>query len=263
MTGTSGKRRGLIVQPRDLALLRELSVLRIADREQLRIAAGFGSTTRVNARLLALARAGLLRRFFLGFSGARKALYALSEKGGRLAEVPCHGPRRPQETMLVADYFVEHQLAVNAVMIALKFGRIPERSVRFVQWIAFQEPLAPGINLIPDGYVEFRTPAAIDAAFLEVDLGHESRGVWKEKARRYLQLAVSGAYARRFQQPRFRVLVLAPSERKLNSIRRAVAEVTEKIFWFATTEAVLGEKFFAPVWLRPAGERYQPLFEKP
>jgi hypothetical protein len=72
MTGTKHEnknRRGLIVQPRDLELLRELSVMRVADREQVKIAAGFGSTTRVNTRLLALTRAGLLRRFFLGSGG--------------------------------------------------------------------------------------------------------------------------------------------------------------------------------------------------
>ena len=38
-----GKRRGLIVQSRDLELLRELAVMRVADREQAKIAAGFGS----------------------------------------------------------------------------------------------------------------------------------------------------------------------------------------------------------------------------
>src|ERR1019366_7963269 len=123
-TTEHGKRRGLIVQSRDLELLRELGVMRVADREQVKIAAGFGSTTRVNTRLLALTRAGLLRRFFLGYSGAKKALYAVSPKGARVADVPCHGPRRPQETMLVADYFTEHQLAINALYCTLKFRPI-------------------------------------------------------------------------------------------------------------------------------------------
>src|ERR1039457_1587009 len=109
MTGTkngvkNGKRRGLIVQPRDLELLRELAVMRVADREQVKIAAGFGSTTRVNTRLLALTRAGLLRRFFLGSGGGRKALYALSMKGALAAGVLARGPRRPQDALLVADY---------------------------------------------------------------------------------------------------------------------------------------------------------------
>ena len=37
-----------------MRLFRELSIMRIADREQVMIAAGFGSITRANRRLLAL-----------------------------------------------------------------------------------------------------------------------------------------------------------------------------------------------------------------
>ena len=60
-----------------VSFLAELAVMRVVDREQAKIVAGFGSTTRANARLLALTRAGLLRRFFLGTTGAgQKALYA-------------------------------------------------------------------------------------------------------------------------------------------------------------------------------------------
>jgi hypothetical protein len=247
MTGTErgnkrGARRGLVLQPRDLDILRELSVMRVADREQVKIAAAFGSTTRVNARLLALARA------------------ALSAKGAQLIHVSPRGPRRRQDEMLVADFFVQHQLSVNTVYCALKFGIIPVRGVRFLFWHSFHEVLTPELSLIPDGYVEFATPQGIVSSFIEVDLGHEGLAVWKEKTRHYLQLALSGTYERQFKQPRFRVLVLAHSARRVHSIRATVATVTEKIFWFATLDGVLGEKFFGPVWLRPTGEIHQPFF---
>jgi hypothetical protein len=266
MTGTkTGKRnqRGLIVQPRDLELLRELAVMRVADREQLKIAAGFNSLTRVNTRLLALTRSGLLRRFFLGSGGGRKALYALSVKGAQMIQVPCRGPRRRQDETLVADFFVQHQLTINAVYCNLKFGANRVSGVKFVNWMAFYEPLVAGLSLIPDGYVELATPAGLDTSFIEVDLGNEGLAIWKEKARHYLQLALSGAYERQFKQPRFRVLVLADSERRLQSIRTAVAGVTQKIFWFATLDAIRGEKFFGPVWLRPVGDTHQPFFTEP
>ena len=227
-TNEQGKRRGLIVQPRDLELLWALSVMRVADREQLKIAAGFGSTTRINTRLLALVRAGLLRRFFLGSGGGRKALYALSIKGAQVIQVPCRGPRRRQNEMLIADFFVQHQLSINAVYCDLKFGTIPVSQVRFVNWLAFNAPLVAGLSLIPDGYFEFATPSGIDASFIEIDLGHEGLAVWKEKTRHYVQLALSGEYERQFRQPRFRVLVLANSERRLHSIRSAVAGVDRK-----------------------------------
>jgi hypothetical protein len=251
------------MQPRDFAVLRELCVMRVADREQLKIAAGFRSTTRVNARLLALTLAGLLRRFFLGSGGGRKALYALSQKGAQFAQVPFRGPRRRQDEMLVADFFVQHQLTVNQVYCTLKFVPIPVSGVRFVLWTAFHAPLMTGLSLIPDGYVEFATPSGIEASFIEVDLGHEGLAVWKEKTRHYIQLALSGEYERQFRQPRFRVLVLADSDRRMHSIRAAVAGITQKIFWFATLDRIAGKTFFGPVWLRPVGDTHQPFFTEP
>ncbi len=263
MTGTKRTRkRGLIAQERDLELLRELAHMRVADAKQLATAAEFHSMTRINARLLALYRAGLLRRFFLGSGGGRKALYAVSPKGAQLINMPSRGPRRRQNQMLVADFFVQHQLAVNAVYCLLKFHQVPIPNVQFVHWLSFHEPLAPGLSLIPDGYVEWKTTSGIDASFIEVDLGHEALSVWKEKAKHYLQLALSDEFERQFKQPRFRVLVLANSERRMQSIRAAVATVTQKIFWFAALDAAQGDRFFAPVWLRPSEDNHQPLFKE-
>ena len=163
--------------------------------------------------------------------------------------------------MLVADFFVEHQLTINEIYCALKYKPIAVPQVTFQRWLSFHQPLVPQINLIPDGYVEFTTLSDISACFLEVDLGHETLSVWKEKARRYLQLALSGEFQKKFHQERFRVLVVTNSERKLHSIRKAVAEITQKIFWFATLESVQKD-FFAFVWCRPADNKLIPLFEK-
>ncbi len=258
MTGNN-KRRGLVVQLRDMKLHNELAIMGVIDREQAKIVAGFGSTTRANARLLALTRAGLLRRFFLG---SRKSLYALSEKGARLAGVPLRGPRRRQDETLVADFYIEHQLAINDAYCALKYGVIPTEGVSFRRWLAFHEPISKNTRLIPDGYVELATQRETLAAFLEVDLGHERGPVWKEKPRNYLQLALSGEFEQRFGLKRFRVLVLANSERRMHSLRKTVGAITQKIFWFATLGAVRDQGFFAPVWYRPTGETPTQLIEE-
>jgi len=256
------RRHGLNVQPRDLELLREVGIMRVGDRDQLKVAAGFHSTTRINTRLLALTRAGLLRRFFIGAGSGRKALYALSQKGGQLVNLPLRGPRRRQDELLVADFFVLHQLAVNGVYCDLKFGEALPQEIQFMNWMAFFAPISPVVSLIPDGYVEVRAQGRTVAAFLEVDLGHERLAVWTAKAKHYLQFAISGEFTRLFRHPQFRVLVLVNSRRRMQSIRTAVASVTEKIFWFATLEDVQGEKFSGSVWLRPEGDTYQPLFER-
>ena len=252
----------IILQERDLHLLRELAVMRVVDREQAKIVAGFGSTSRANVRLLALTRAGMFRRFFLGSGGGRKALYMLSRKGAQTAQVPPRGPRRSHDAVLVADYFVGHQLAVNTIYCALRYSVIPSPQMTFNRWASFHEPVVPGIPLIPDGYVEFMTPKGITACFLEVDLGHESQTIWKRKAEHYLELALSGKYREHFGNERFRVLVLANSERRLHSIRKTVRAITQKIFWFATLASVHND-FFAPVWFRSGESQPTKLFETP
>ncbi len=260
MTGTN--RTGIIVQDRDRRLLRELAVMRVIDREQAKHAAGFASTTRANCRLLALARTGLIRRFFQGtVGGARKALYALSPKGADFANVPYRGPRRRQDGMIVADFFVAHQLRINGVYIIAKYDVIPIPNTAFVRWIAFHEPLEPGLSLIPDGYFEIQVREKTVAMFLEVDLGHESRKVWRGKVQAYLRYALGGTFAERFGHHQFRVLVITDSLRRMASLREATAGLTEKIFWFTTFEAIHEDGFWSSIWHRPRGSARLPLIE--
>lgn len=263
MTGTNvTKSHAMIVQPRDLAFLRILAMLGVVDRDLFMVIAGFHSITRANTRLLQLYRSGLLRRFFLGSGGGRKAIYALSPKGALLAAVPYRGPRRRQGELLIGDVYVQHQLTVNSIYCAFARKPISIPNVTFIRWLRFYEPMTSSLRLIPDGYVELDTSAGRLCAFVEVDLGHESLSIWREKAKQYLQLALTGEFERRFHADRFRVLVLVTSERRLNSIRKAVSSVTEKIFWFATLEAT-SSNFFAPVWFRPSGEQPKSLIENP
>jgi hypothetical protein len=258
----AGNEGGIVIQDRDRHLMDELTTMRVVDREQARIVGPFGSITRVNARLLALTQAGLLRRFFLGTTGAgTKALYALSPKAAKLLGVPLRGPRRRKDETLVADFFVQHQLTINEVYCALKYGALPQ-GVTFRRFDTFFKPILPELKLIPDGYVELETPSGIVAAFLEVDLGHEHRSVWKQKAERYLELKDADApEVKRFHRP-FRVLAIVPSERRLQSIRKAVAQVTQKIFWLASLESIRRDGLFAPVWLRPTNGERLPLIKE-
>ena len=251
---------GLIVQERDRHLLSELAVMRVIDREQAKCVAGFRSTTRANIRLLQLVNAGLLRRFSIGtIAGGKKALYALSQNGARLIGVPYRGPRRASEQVLVADFFVTHQLLINHIYCAVKYRPFPISEARFSRWVCFYQPLQPAISLIPDGYFEISVPEKTVAAFLEVDLGHESHSVWKSKITGYLQYAVSGTFEKQFNQQQFRVLVITNSERRMHSLRRTVGDRTEKVFWFSTFDSIARDGFWSPVWLRPKDDHPQPL----
>ncbi len=251
----TNERRGMVIQDRDLHLLRELALLRIIDREQAKLVGGFRSTTRVNARLLALCRAGLLKRYLLGTNGAgQKAIYGISRRGAQFVDAHYRGLQRRADEPIIADLFVQHQLMVNDIFCLLKYTPVFPPGVEFRRWLHFFEPVVPEIRLIPDGYVEFCAASENIACFLEVDRGVESLRIWTEKVRRYLELAVSGAFERNFHEHRFRVLVIVNSLRRLHSIRRAVAPITPKMLWFATFSEAHGPSFFRTCWFRPTGD---------
>jgi len=257
---TGNKQNGIVLQDRDRHLLQELAVMRVIDREQAKCVGGFGSTTRVNSRLLALTRVGLLRRFFIGFDAVgKKALYTLSPKGAAFTGTSNQGLRRRRDELSVADIFVSHQLKINEIYCVLKYRSIPLPETKFVRWVSFSEPLASGSPLIPDGYVEIASPRDFVAAFLEIDLGHESRSVWRTKVQSYLRYAVSGDFTKQRNQPQFRTLVVTNSEHRMNSLRVATGELTEKIFWFTTFDLIARDGFWSRIWQRSKNDERQPL----
>jgi hypothetical protein len=250
----------IVLTDRDRLLLKELAIAKVIDREQAKKIAGFKSTTRANDRLLKLTRAGFLRRFFLGTCAAgTKAIYSLSAKGAQVVQIEGRLIKRKNNSLLIGDLFVEHQLAVNSVWIEAKFKPIPVLDVQFVRWLAFPSALSKSTPLVPDGYFELRSTSGMYCLFCEVDRGTESLKVWSRKISLYLQLAASGEFQALFKQSRFRVLVVVSSERRLNILRRTTALHTEKIFWFATLEDINKKGLFAPIWKRPVGEQKVPL----
>ena len=245
----------LVVQVREKYLLAELAKMRVVDREQARVVGGFPSVNVVNRRLLALTRAGLLRRFFIGTeTGWKKSLYSLSPSGAKLVQVPYRSPRRRADEMLTIDFAVYHQLGINEFYCALKYHPIPLTDTRLVRWEIFQCPIDSQSSLKPDAYLQVQSPQTTLAAFLEFDLGHENLVIWKTKVHKYLRYAVSGEFERGFHQPQFRVLVVTNSDRRRETLRKATAAITDKIFWFTTTDSIHRQGFWSPMWLRPRGD---------
>jgi hypothetical protein len=254
-------RKGMVLQPRDIRLLKELDPMRVIDREQAKVVAGFGSTTRANTRLLRLTRAGVLKRMFIGTIGSgQKAIYTISGKGQALVEARLPGlPFRPTHN-LVASPFLLHQLKINEIYLTVKHRAISLENVRFRRWIAFHKSLSESLSLIPDGYCELDVAGNVKAMFVEVDLGQEDSSIWMKKVQRYLQLALSGQFTQMFRNPQFRVLIITSTERRADNIRKTAAKLTDKIFWFASFEAIHRDGFWSSIWLRPTGDQRHPLF---
>ena len=258
---TGNKRAGFLLQDRDRHLLAELGVMRIIDREMTKLVASFHSTTRANTRLLQLTRAGFLRKFFVGTTGpGQKAVYTLSPKGAELVSAKLGGIHRPVGRLVVGDRFVEHQTGINEIYTALKYRASPHQGLHLVRWVNFRQSISEAIKLTPDAYFEVSASQATRAMFLEVDLGTEALSVWQQKTAYYLQLALSGEFAKRFRQPQFLVLVVANSERRAANIRAVVSKSTDKIFRFTTLDHINRDGFWSPVWLKPTGDQRHSLF---
>lgn len=257
---STGKDTGTIITPRDLAILRTLAVARVLDAEQIGIVGGFTSSRRTNRRLLKLVNAGLLRRWFVGTEmRGVKAIYGLSPREASLIGESSHVllPWK-SDRMITSSSFLTHQQAVNAIFIQARFQPLPPE-VSCERWTNFREPLSPSVPLIPDGYLEIRHNATVHRMFLEVDLGTESSKVWKRKVELYLKLALGGEFEQMFHEKRFRVLVVFPSSRRLEVIRKTIVLRTDKLFWLSTEDQVRSEGLLAPIWLRPSAEERIPL----
>lgn len=254
----NGNDRHIVLQKRDLRILDALSILRLIDREQTSFLASFKSLTRVNSRLQKLRRAGLLKRFFfVSALGGKRAIYSLSKKGAELMGVPPNGIQRPSDSFLIGDRFVAHQLAINEIYCHAIAGTAGGPRVK--NWRSIAKPLTPSTALIPDAYFEIHSEETVRPMFLEVDRGTESLSLWTKKTESYIRLAASGEFEAIFRRPRFAVLVVTLSERRMHSLRVHIKKTTSKLFYFSTLERIKSEGLWSPIWFRPDGEDFHSL----
>lgn len=248
------------VTPRDLAILQALVIARVFDSEQIGVVGRFAAVRRTNRRLLKLVNAGLLRRWFVGTDlRGVKAIYGLSPKGAQLIGEGLQVvlPWKP-DRVITTSSFLAHQQGINEIFLQVQFQPLPA-GVSCEQWMNFREPLSSSVPLIPDGYVELNHGGTSHRMFFEVDLGTETSKVWKGKVELYLKLALGGEFKRLFQGDRFRVLVVLPSSRRLEIVRRTIASRTDKLFWLSTQDHVRSEGLLASIWFRPKGDGRMPL----
>ena len=113
--------------------------------------------------------------------------------------------------------------------------------------------------IIPDGYFELQHGSVVKALFLEVDMGTEALRIWQKKIEGYLKFAVAGEFGKLFGLPQFKVIVIAHSERRAESIRSVAAKFTDKIFRFTSFQTIKSEGFWSPIWKKPAGDQKESL----
>lgn len=182
---------------RDLALLHDLDRLRVLSAQQvqrLHFTSGSPLTMarRCRRQLRRLSEHGVLHRYERTIGGVRAGssgfIYALTPQGHRLVS-GSDGQRRRRPAEPSAP-FMRHRLAISELYVQLHEG---ERVGRFeltsfeaepACWRTSRDGLRTSL-LKPDAFVQLSTSVFEELAFVEVDLGSESRSVLTRKADAY------------------------------------------------------------------------------
>jgi hypothetical protein len=259
MIGNKEKSR-LLLQSRDRHLLKEAAILKVFDRLQAQICAGFHSATRANVRLPKLVKAGFLNHFFVATEkGGKKSIFSLTRKGAAVAEVSFLGIKRGKDKLLIGDLFVAHQLHINDIYLEVKYKRPEGSAFQFKEWLVPKSTLSASAPIIPDAFFKVQGSERTISSFLECDLGGESSKVWKKKIESYLAFATTGEFQASFREQQFRVLVVTTTGRRVCLLSSLIAKYTDKIFWLSTFESINRSGFWSSIWVRPNGNQPQAL----
>jgi hypothetical protein len=144
-----------------------------------------------------------------------------------------------------SELFLDHHLGVVDLRIAF------ETQTTVTRWLSDKELTGLALGLVPDGYVEWTADGLTYCAFLEYDRGTEPLGRLEQKVRGYVELAMSGRFARTFQRKFFRTLFVTDTAGRLTTMRRAVAHVTDRIVRLTSRSLLIAQGPFAPIWARP------------
>lgn len=234
----------------------------------------FGSATRARNRLKLLFHHSYLDRTFLPTVGPAlgEAIYSLGPAAvPELATVygldPAAIKRKRQR---VEPFFLAHELLVARFRLRLaQFGA--PHGVGMKDW---REGAAATLTvegrdrsgefrserITPDGMAWLASPRARFAFCLEADRGTMTVGRVRTKFVRYGIAQESGAMRRHFGAERFRVLVVAPSEKRLASLKQAAEGGGAPNVWLTTEDQLERDLVAEAVWQRPGKTERFPLF---
>lgn len=248
------------LEARDRRVLAEALLHRVIRRADLQALGHFGSISRCNARLKALADAGFLKviRELDGVT-VRACLYSCTAKGSQLAsEELCFGldESRMLQRHRLSNQAIRHSL--RCLDLHVQFRNELTGKLVLLRWFPellchhqFSRPGGPDITIKPDGLALLGFNALRTHVFIEVDLGNVSLTRLSEKLSKYSLYRSSGAFSDAYGCDRFAVMFATTDERRLSAIR-ALPFNGELIL---TTWKRLAEGLNAPIWTSKSLDR--------
>jgi hypothetical protein len=248
--GRRGEGAGL--SDRDVAVLRQLAVLRLLTGRQLqRLTVSDGSSAtrarRARSMLQRLTERRLIQRLDRRVGGIRAGsegfVYRLTGRGyGVLARCDGTPPRRVQGEP--GERFVGHVLAVSELHVQLVEATRVDNALRLARfdaepacWRSYRAAHSGRATLRPDAFVHTVSGGRGYVHFIEVDLATESLSTVRVKCDRYVDYWRSGAEQRALGTfPR--VLWVAETSKRRQQIERVIQQLApdlRQLFAVTTT----------------------------
>jgi hypothetical protein len=204
--------------------------------------------------------------------GSAKRIYCLSKKGKELIEHTFDGSdlkdiKWTEKYNQVADFFLEHILAVNDIRISfinsVKKAKdyslfwIPEWEIKsWKEKVKDPEDSSKSLPVTPDAFFEIRGIKNKACYFLEVDRATESNRRWRDKVKGYVEYVMSGGYYQRFKSESLRVLTVTTTSERLNNLLKTTKSVEYADFFLFTTFGKIKENnlLFDNIWSSSADD---------
>jgi hypothetical protein len=259
----------IILQPRDKEIITKVYEFGFLTREQIQKLFNFHCIVRANVRLRKLFdRSYLSRRLLPTTRGSLKAIYFLGPRGAQIVAERCgvdtlEIKRRQQNLVQKKELFLDHDLLVNEVRISFCQAIDSHEGMKLDRWLTpidcaqevsfFNTKLNRHFRNIfrPDGYFRYSVNNRVFNCFLEIDMSSMSNSRFQSKTSLYLDYARSGLHQQRYGLKFFRVLVITKTSERLFNLKSSTKRITNKIFWFTTSDKLTPDKIFGQIWERP------------
>ena len=270
----------LKLQPRDIALLRDVGEFRFLNTEQI-FALHPGGKRNLSRRLTALFQHGYLDRPQSQTSArllSSHMVYALGRRGAELlskdAEERERIYRRVKEVERTLP-LMAHALMISQFRVCLTLAAKTHgvKITRFTQGYDLKEMLrhvhGENPSLVPDAFFTLEDKDDVINFFLEADKGTMPTERFVNKLKTYWSWRSDERLKNKLRLARFRVLTIAPSERRSDSLRNAGKGGDPRgegsLMFLFTSETRYGlsqpKKILEPIWKSPKDETPHTILE--
>lgn len=270
----------LKLQPRDITLLRDVGEFRFLNTSQI-LALHQGGERNLLRRLSSLFQHGYLDRPEKQTSAKLSSshmVYALGRKGAELLSKDAKERegiyRRVKEVErtlpLMAHALMISQFRVCLTLAAKQHGA---KITRFTQGYDLKDMLrdvhGENPSLVPDAFFTLEEKGDVINFFLEADRGTMKTERFVDKLKTYWSWRDDERLKKKLRLSRFRILTIAPSERRSDSLRNAGkggdprGDGSLMFLFTAETQYSLSDpkKLLEPIWKSPKDETPHTILE--